>query len=85
MSPSDDNILVEWNGRLERVREGSKVEVLLTDKELEDCRNGLAIVKDSHGNEVGLTGTLTTGLRLLIFYLPVKSSKKTLDRRKKSM
>ena len=85
MSKTDAQILIEWNGRLDWVRAGATVESLLSDKELEDCRKGKAIVKDSHGNETGLSGTLTQGVRLFMFYLPKPANSKALDRRGNSM
>ena len=76
MSGDSDKIQIEWNGRLQWVRIGTHVESLLTEKELKACQTGKAIVKDSHGNEVGLFGSLNQGDRLFIYYLPPSKRKR---------
>ena len=48
---------------------GQEVQHILTAPDLEACRNGIAIVADQWGNEVGLDGALYSGEALTVKYL----------------
>ena len=62
-------IQIYWKGKLEKVHPGAKVETLLSEIEWEACQNGTAVIKDSQGHEIGLSGALSAGNQLHIEYI----------------
>ena len=71
-----DLMQVLWNGKPEWVRPSSNVECLLTQQEWEDCLAGKAVISDSQGHEVHMTGALCKGDSLFLRYLKNQNSEK---------
>lgn len=76
MVDNPELIQVQWNGKSEWVRPGAKVESLLSEEEWEDCLAGKAIISDTQGHEVHITGALSKGDQLVIHYLKNSNSEK---------
>ena len=69
-----DSIEIIWNGSKISCRIGTKIESLLSDDELELCRQGEAYIIDNKGNEYGLTGSVSRGMVLSLHSVSKKKS-----------